>query len=310
MSKYYQTIFLTSGLTDISEKNDDFLTIQDKIEEVLSDCIHKSASLNINEYKIKFQKLKFLEFQTDINMNYLASMTGKNLFDTTMFNFFEKYKKSHITPEIFHSFLDTNLKTDHTWFFDGAMNDRGAFAYRIESVRKEGNQMKIKVNNNGPFAMPYKLELLDSSIILNTINEQGHIGMKEFTFNQSGGNKIVIDRENTILKSRTSKTLYFIKNRFKNLELFNFYRNTGPTHEIYPMIGYNKHDEFLIGTYIRRVDDRKFNGNIFAFYGTGSESFVSDFNLSYNSSDCCTNNFLSLHFSGATYHRNKGKILI
>ena len=302
-SSYYQTRFLTSGLIGESERNRYFLSIQDKIKEILQDCIYKTASLNIDEYSNNRQKQVFLNYQTDINLNYLTQRTETDIFDTAMSNFFERYKKTNVSPAILHAYLDTAGTADHSWFFEGVMKNRNAFAYRIESVSKEQNLKKVRIYNSSPYAVPYRLELLDGKSVLETIEVPGHTGMKEFTFENQGGNKIAIDHENTILKSYDSKTIYFTKNRLKNLELFNFFRKPGPTNGILPMAGYNANDGLLLGTTILSKDYKNLFHRTFIFWGLKSKSPVGFFNWSYKMLECCNEDYFIFKLNGSAFNR-------
>ncbi|MGE5356319.1 MAG: hypothetical protein ACM3PT_08790 [Deltaproteobacteria bacterium] len=300
MSSYYQTRFLNSFITDKSEIRH-LQTIQYKIESIFSSCPYKNASHVIEEYWNN-DKVFLLDGQTDINMNYLANRTGLKLFDTTMLSFFKKYKTSKIVPETLNTFLDTELKTDHSWFFQGVMKSKDEFRYSIGSFAKLEGKKKITVTNKGPFKVPYKLQLLDGKYVLESIEVPGHSGSRDFVFENKGGDKIAIDNENTIIKSQDAKSVYYTRNRLKNLQFFNFFRKFGPTNIILPMAGYNKHDGFLAGATIFGTGNKKFDESIFAFYGLKSKSLVGFFRTDLRLSDCCDNKIIEVGLSGASFH--------
>ena len=82
--------------------------------------------------------------------NYLRAYLGDSLFDSTMHDYYSKWKNKHPQPQDLRSVFESNTTKDLSWFFDDFLGTTRRLDYEI--VRFENQKLLIK--NKGELKGP------------------------------------------------------------------------------------------------------------------------------------------------------------
>ena len=126
-----------------------------------------------------------------LGFNYLRAYLGDSLFDSSMHDYYGKWKNKHPQPQDLRSIFESNTAKDLTWFFDDFLGTTKRLDYKI--VRLENQKLLIK--NNGELKSPLVITGIIGDSVCSEYWEDGFEGKKWINFPWSNNSEIKIDPE-------------------------------------------------------------------------------------------------------------------
>lgn len=130
--------------------------------------IHQKLSTHSED----FQSLNYgvdMYQRTAISLQYLQKYLGEELFDKTMQTYFERWKFKHPYPSDIRAVFEEVSGKNLAWFFEDMINTRKTVDYRLNTVRKKGDKIKVKVGNPGQIDGPKIVQLIKDNKVAQEI---------------------------------------------------------------------------------------------------------------------------------------------
>ncbi len=102
-------------------------------------------------------------------LSYLQSYLGLDVFEACIKKYYESYKFKHPRPNDLQSVFESTSEKKLDWFFEGLLNSKERFDYKIFSCSRHDDNYKLIIANNGDLILPFHLTAFntDNEIIYN-----------------------------------------------------------------------------------------------------------------------------------------------
>lgn len=126
-----------------------------------------------------------------IAFNYLRAYLGDSLFDSTMHDYYNKWKFRHPQPDDLRKVFETNSGKDLSWFFDDLIGTTKRMDY--EMVRFEDNRLLVK--NRGELKSPFIIAGMNGDSICYKKWTEGFDGQQWIDIEPGDYSELKIDPE-------------------------------------------------------------------------------------------------------------------
>ncbi len=123
----------------------------DELEWLVQARMNNEQSINLAATDYTYLNYDIIVYyKAALGFNYLRAYLGDSLFDSTMHDYYSKWKFRHPQPNDLRSLFESHTGKDLTWFFSDFIGTTKRLDYKI--VRFEHQQLLVK--NDGELASP------------------------------------------------------------------------------------------------------------------------------------------------------------
>jgi hypothetical protein len=283
-----------------------------RVVELLPDFLKKGSKIDLYETAYLLQARRRLDqapettsnnfgminygissyIKTGSSLRHLEAFLGKDLFETAIKQYYEKWQFRHPYPEDLRQLLEKVSGKNLDWFFEGYINTNALLDYSIKQIIDTPQSYNISIMNQGEIAAPFPVSgLKNGEIVLTRWFEAIPVGeQRAIEFPKGDFELLVIDAEHVTLEvfrlNNNIKTAGGIKTmepvRLKFLGALEHEKS----HNLYwlPIPVYNKYDGFQAGVafYNSIAPAKNLEFSIAPMFGTASKAFNGMGNIRYN----------------------------
>jgi len=118
--------------------------------------LHQALSTS-NDSLIKFNQKIANTYKAGLGLSYLASYVGKERINSSVKEYYEKYKLKPVNEQDFVSILKKNSDKDIDWFFDSYINTSDQIDFKIGKVIKTNDSLYVTLKNKTGTNVPISL---------------------------------------------------------------------------------------------------------------------------------------------------------
>ena len=236
---------------------------------------------------IKFNKNIANPFKAGVGLNYLDEFLQDNTVKYSIKEFFEQNKLEPVDAEDFREILSSNAGKDIRWFFDEYVSTNKKIDFKVRTVSKEGDSLRITLRNKTGSKAPIQVYgLNDDEIVYQTWVEHSP-GIRKIYIPANRVEQVAINHEGLvpeINRRNNYRTVGGIMNRPLQFRLFKDVEDPRYQQVFFmPEFQYNLYDGLALGLklYNKTVLDRNFEYNLSPFYATKSNTLVGSAGLSH-----------------------------
>lgn len=215
-----------------------------------------------------------------IGLKQLEIHIGKNRFDAAFQAYYQQWKFKHPQPEDAQKSIEKASGEDLGWFFQGLMGSGEVQDYGIKSVKQQGQQLSLDINNNGHIEGPFTLVAKKENGEKVIRQVAGFENKKTITLAGASYHEISIDPLHTTADVKRKNNYWNKKTkRFEppKIRLLSIEKDeTRSNLFLTPLLIYNKHDGVMpgIGLFNRAIIPVPFEFWAFPSYGVKSKELV------------------------------------
>lgn len=236
---------------------------------------------------IKFNKNIANPFKAGVGLDYLDHFLEDNTIPISLKEFYEEYKLEPVDSQDFRKLLTSNAEKDISWFFDEYLASKDEIDFKIRSLNREGDSLRVTLRNKTGTTAPIQVYgLHDDEIVFkkwvehSPDNRTVYIPAKRVK-------QVAINHEGLvpeINRRNNYRTVGGIMNRPLQFRLFKDIEDPRYQQVFFmPEFQYNLYDGLAFGLklYNKTVLDRNFEYNLSPFYATRSKTIVGNAGLSH-----------------------------
>ena len=292
---YYQRMKLLGKLSDIYvirwfhaadlDFNDqyDFL-----YKNVTRNNIHQSLSTP-QDSLIKFNQKIANPYQAGLGVNFLKEYTSAEEVENGIRSFYEnrRLKLSHVEDFEYH--LKEKNSKDISWFFDHYTELSSPIDFKIKSLKRDNDSLKIKILNKHNTKLPVSLFSLKDNEVIDKIWIEPFDSIAEVKIPRKGVQRIGVNHDAVIPEVNKRNNYKAVTKLFnKPIQVRLLEDVEDPKYNqlfVMPEFSYNLYDGVSIGPklYNGTVLPRPFNYKLSPKYGLNSNALVGSASLNYTS---------------------------
>ncbi len=243
----------------------------------------QGKSQAINTHSEEFTLLNYatvMYTKTSLVFKYLEQYLGTEKFDSVMKIYFDEWKFKHPQPTDIQALFERECNEKLDWFFKDIINTNEDIDFKIAEIKKENNQLRVKITNNSTVAGPVFLSSTDKKgKVVENYKTQAFYGSTYVYFDSIKVKKITIDPLYVIPESNRNNNSMRVNGLLKKIEPLRVQAIGGLTRPnrtnlfVAPAIGYNTSDGTLLGLvlYNNFFPFKKFEWSVLPMYGLKSE---------------------------------------
>ena len=114
----------------------------------------------------KFNEQIAIKYKAGLLLKYLENYDKKENILKSIQNFYKYSTQNYSNTIDFENELKSNSSKNIDWFFEELLTSRSLIDYKIESIRKDNNQLLVKIKNNTTTAVPIPIYGLKNNKIV------------------------------------------------------------------------------------------------------------------------------------------------
>lgn len=236
---------------------------------------------------IKFNKNIANPFKAGVGFKYLDQFLEDNTVPYTIKEFYEHYKLKPVDDEDFQRLLTSNAGKDVKWFFNDYVSTKDKIDFKIRSLTKEGDSLRITLKNKTETNVPIQVYgLNDDEIVYKTWVEHSP-GVRTVHIPSKRVKQVAVNHEGIvpeINRRNNYRTVGGIMNRPLQFRLLKDVEDPRYQQVFFmPEFQYNLYDGLALGLklYNKTILDRNFEYNLSPFYASKSQTIVGSAGLSH-----------------------------
>lgn len=234
---------------------------------------------------IKFNEQIANKYKAGLSLQYLDAYLENDIVENSIQEFMVMNQDFQTNDTDFEMILKKNTSKDINWFFQTLIDSRAIIDFKITHLKKESDQVTLKIKNKTKTNVPIALyQLKEDSIIskkwLENIKTDTII-----TFPKKDITKVVLNYKNEVPE-------YNLRNNWKSLKgfffnhrpiKFNFYKDLEEPNynQIFymPEFDFNLYDGLSLGVRFnnRSLLNKPYNFTVAPFYSTNTNSIIGHF---------------------------------
>jgi hypothetical protein len=236
---------------------------------------------------IKFNKNIANPAKAGVGMKYLDNFLEDNTIPFSLKQFYNKYQLKPVTEEDFKDLLITNAGKDIRWFFDDFIETNDKIDFKIRTLTKENDSLRITLKNRTGTSVPVQVYgLNDNEVVYKTWVEHTD-GVRTVYIPATRVNKVAVNHEGLvpeINRRNNYRTVGGIMNKPLQFRLFKDVEDPR-YHQVFfmPEFQYNLYDGLALGLklYNKTILDKSFQYNLSPYYASGSKTIVGGAGISH-----------------------------
>lgn len=277
LGTFYFTRFMEDNYPETKHQSRTFKDMDYRKNWYEPECAicFKPANLSLPSYHCKDDVENYLVNPVSVHFNYLEKVNGVQTFDRIMAGYFSQRPSGEDFQKNLLEYFSRQTGQDYQWLFKGMMGSFFPFKYEIQKIHKNAGKISVDVLNTGNFNPPYLIGLKKGKRVVDSLQVEGHPGLKTFVFDATTSNKVKLDpffwapetpwlKQSAYIKKPNLRTLHYGL-PFSAREI--------PGVAIDPFGGYNVNDGLMLGGIFSTLSD-KLMANFGPLYSFRSESIV------------------------------------
>ena len=203
-----------------------------------------------------------------LGLKSLEGYVGREKFDAVLQKYYSTWKFKHPQPNDFKNILSETLGDSVNWFLNDIIGSSQPTAYSIKSIKNEGANYNVVVQNKSGLAIPFSLSLVKNDSIIATkwysgvaCNDKECFYTVSFPNYKTGGT-LILDAQNVLPQINFKRTALNLNQDGTptGVSPFKISFITDNTLEPYktkilftPLPAYNFYDKFMLGLYVSNV---------------------------------------------------------
>ncbi len=222
--------------------------------------------------------------KVSVSFNYLEKYLGKELFDKSMQEYFQRWKFKHPSPKDIREIFEKNTNKNLNWFFDDLLKTSYPIDYKINYAGYSSNKedIRVTVTNIGDIPSPIVLSAIKKGKVICTVWYEGFSDSRKLNFPNGDYDEIVIDYYHDVPEINRKNNHFSLFNLFGEIEpieatfLYDFQKSEKTQIHFSPILGYNLHDNLQLGTAASNfsVQENKFRYLIMPQFSFGTNKLV------------------------------------
>ena len=236
---------------------------------------------------IKFNKNIANPFKAGVGLKYLDEFLEDNTVSYSIKQLYKDYKLKEVDTEDFRRILTSNAEKDVNWFFDEYLTTNEKLDFKVRSLSKQGDSLRITLKNTTNSSAPVQVYgLNDDEIVYKTWVEHSP-QVRTVRIPAKRVKLVAVNHEGIvpeINRRNNYRTVGGIMNRPLQFRLFKDIEDPRYQQVFFmPEFQYNLYDGLALGLklYNKTILDRNFEYSISPFYATKSKTFVGSAGLSH-----------------------------
>lgn len=239
---------------------------------------------------IKFNANIAGKYKAGVGLNYLDEFTEDIDLSTTITDFLNTYKLKTVNISDFESFLKSKTNKDVDWFFTDYVDTRAKIDFKISSVEKSEDSIKVTIKNKRDNTMPISLFKLSNDSVVGKQWVENIQGSKTISVEKDHIDKFVLDYNNAIPEfnqrdNYKSANGSFISNKPLQFRLFKDVEDPYYNQVFFmPLVEFNNiYDGLTLGTkvYNKTILRKRLNYKFSPQYATRSKILTGGFSVFY-----------------------------
>lgn len=115
---------------------------------------------------LKFNQKLSNPYKGGLGLKYLEDYLGKDIVDESLKQYFNQYNTEFSNPEDYFEILSSQTDKDISWFYTNYLGSSKDIDFKIKSVKKVSDSLKVKIINKTRNAMPVAVYQLKNDKIL------------------------------------------------------------------------------------------------------------------------------------------------
>lgn len=115
---------------------------------------------------LKFNQKLSNPYKGGLGLKYLEDYLGKDIVDESLKQYFNHYNTEFSNPEDYFEILSSRTDKDISWFYTNYLGSSKDIDFKIKSVKKVSDSLKVKIINKTRNAMPIAVYQLKNDKIL------------------------------------------------------------------------------------------------------------------------------------------------
>lgn len=215
----------------------------------------KAQAINTNSEEFTYLNYAAIMYtKTSLVFKYLEQYIGVAKFDSVMQKYYTEWKFKHPQPADIQTVFERECDEKFDWFFNDIINNKKDVDFKISEIKKENNQLRVKVSNKNNIAGPVFLSSFDKQgRTVESYKTQAFYESTYVYFDSTNVKNIAIDPQFIIPESNRNNNSIKVKGLFKKTEpilVQAFGGISRPDRKnlfISPTVGYNTSDGVLAG---------------------------------------------------------------
>jgi len=218
--------------------------------------------------------------------NYLRAYLGDSIFDSTMHDYFLKWKFRHPQPDDIRKLFESQTKKDLSWFFDDFIGTTKRLDYKVVRIENQ----KLLVKNNGELVAPLIIAGMNGDSICFEKWIDGFNGQKWIELPEGNYSEIKIDPTHEMpelfrLNNNLRKSGIFPKSDPIRAQLIFTIEDPDKRTVMYiPTVNWNKENGFMVGMVFHNgfLLPKPFEYFFMPFYSFNNHDLAGFGKISYN----------------------------
>ena len=184
---------------------------------------------------------------------YLEGWLGQEKFDAGMKAFYEEWKFKHPNPEAVQQFWEDYADQKLDWLFQGVIGTTDRLDYAIKSIREQGDQYVLEIENRGGVAGPFPLTGIQDGVVQKQQWYAGFEGAITVSFPKGDFKRIRLDADRYLPEFQRKNNEIRPEGLFKKIEPINpvvGLKQGSPNKTnvyFFPAVLWNNYDKGMIG---------------------------------------------------------------
>lgn len=229
-------------------------------------------------------------YKAGSGLNYLDKYINKETVDQSIKEFYANNTMKLTSSKAFEEILRSKTEEDVDWFFGDYIKTDKKIDYKIQSLRKKGDSVYVKIKNKRDNPAPILLYGKRKNQVLTKEWIDGFKGEKKIAIADSTIDQVVLNQEGIVPEFNRRDNYKKINplfgiNRPYNFKLFQDIEDPSKNQIfIMPSFEYNLYDGLKFGArmYNKTLLAKAFNYKIEPQYGTKSNEITGSFRFYYN----------------------------
>ncbi|MBU2951196.1 metalloprotease [Tamlana agarivorans] len=238
---------------------------------------------------LKYNKNIANKYKAGIGFKYLDDFTDHSIVENSIESFVKESKLQNTSITEFEKHLKSQTDKNIDWFFSDYLATRKVIDYKIKKVSKTEDSVTLTIKNKGKNNMPVSLYTLKNDSVVSKQWVENIQKYKTITIPSNGGDKLVLNYENTIPEFNSRDNWKSLKGALANnkpLQIRLFKDIEDPNYSqvfIMPILEFNNiYDGINLGlkAYNKTVLRRMFYYKISPQYSFGSNAVTGSLTVS------------------------------
>ena len=248
------------------------------------------ALLTSNDSLIKFNNQIANKYKAGLGLSYLSEYLGDYSLDQCIEEFYNTYKQSEISGDLFREVLENFTQKDISWFFEQYIFTNNKINFKIDRARTKSDSTEIRISSNKNNKLPISLFGLkkDSIVFKKWITPQQL--NKKLLIKSDDIDRVVLNYDHKIPEINPrdnwkSVNGFLSTNRRLRMTFFKDIENPYRSQLFYfPNLKYNLYDGFTPGMRLHNKTplDKAFEFSFYPSYSLATNSWVGFGTANYN----------------------------